>query len=191
MPRRPTRTRGLYRKADGRESRLCFMGHVLMENRNGLALDAALTRATGTAEREAALSMLDRRPRGGRVTLGTDKAYDVTAFVQDLRDRTVTPHIAVNGVVSKRGLVRRTRSTAARRAMPATPSAKGSASASRRCSVAARGSAVPRCLSYKRSVGSAVAAIKATLTGERNHISFASLRTYLAANAIAGKSSQA
>src|SRR6478752_6491308 len=61
----------LYRKADGRESRLCFMGHVLMENRNGLALDAALTRATGTAEREAALSMLDRRRRGGRVTLGT------------------------------------------------------------------------------------------------------------------------
>jgi hypothetical protein len=98
----------LYRKAAGRESRLCFMGHVLMENRNGLAVDAALTRATGTAEREAALAMLDRRPRGGRVTLGTDKAYDVTAFVQDLRDRTVTPHIAVNGAVSQRGVVRRT-----------------------------------------------------------------------------------
>src|SRR5215203_3627668 len=98
----------LYRKADGRESRLCFMGHVLMENRNGLAVDAALTRATGTAEREAALSMLDRRPRGGRVKLGADKAYDVSAFVQDLRVRTVTPHIAVNGVVSKRGVVRRT-----------------------------------------------------------------------------------
>ena len=54
----------LYRKADGRESRLCYMGHALMENRNGLAVDAALTRATGTAEREAALSMLDRRPQG-------------------------------------------------------------------------------------------------------------------------------
>jgi hypothetical protein len=51
----------LYRKADGRESRLCFMGHVLMENRNGLAVDAALTRATGTAERDAALAILDRR----------------------------------------------------------------------------------------------------------------------------------
>jgi hypothetical protein len=98
----------LYRKADGRESRLCFMGHVLMENRNGLAVEAALTRATGTAEREAALSMLDRRPRGGRVTLGADKAYDVSAFVQDLRERTVTPHVAVNGAVSKRGVVRRT-----------------------------------------------------------------------------------
>ena len=59
MVRGPAR---LYRKAEGR---------VLMENRNGLAVDAALTRATGTAEREAALSMLDCRPRSGRVTLGT------------------------------------------------------------------------------------------------------------------------
>jgi transposase len=55
----------LYRKADGRESRLCFMGHVLMENRNGLAIDAALTQATGTAEREAALAMLDREEDQG------------------------------------------------------------------------------------------------------------------------------
>src|SRR5947207_15470508 len=75
----------LYRKADGRESRLCFMGHVLMENRNGLAIDATLTCATGTAEREAALSMPDRRRRGGRVTVGTGKAYGLPAFVQDPR----------------------------------------------------------------------------------------------------------
>jgi transposase len=98
----------LYRKADGRESRLCFMGHVLMENRNGLAVDAALTHATGTAEREATLTMLDRRKGRGRITLGADKAYDVTAFVEDLRARKVTPHIAVNGAVSKSGVVRRT-----------------------------------------------------------------------------------
>jgi transposase len=98
----------LYRKADGRESRLCFMGHVLMENRNGLAVDAALTQATGTAEREAALTMIDRRKRKGRVTLGADKAYDVTAFVEDLRGREVTPHIAINGAVSKHGVVRKT-----------------------------------------------------------------------------------
>jgi transposase len=100
----------LYRKADGRESRLCFMGHVLMENRNGLAVDAALTRATGTAEREAALAMLDRRKRrrSGRITLGADKAYDVIAFVEDLRAREVTPHIAINGAVSKHGVVRKT-----------------------------------------------------------------------------------
>jgi transposase len=98
----------LYRKADGRESRLCFMGHVLMENRNGLAVDAALTRATGRAEREAALTMLGRRKSKRRITLGADKAYDVTAFVEDLRQRQVTPHIAVNGAVSKLGAVRRT-----------------------------------------------------------------------------------
>jgi transposase len=98
----------LYRKADGRESRLCFMGHVLMENRNALAVDAALTHATGTAERDAALIMLDRRKKSGRITLGADKAYDVTAFVEDLREREVTPHIALNGAVSKHGVVRKT-----------------------------------------------------------------------------------
>jgi len=98
----------LYRKAAGRESRLCFMGHVLMENRNGLAVGAALTRATGTAEREAALALLDRRQSDRRITLGADKAYDVTAFVENLRIRQVTPHIAVDGRVSKRGVVRTT-----------------------------------------------------------------------------------
>ena len=97
----------LYRKADGRESRLCFMGHVLMENRNGLAIDATLTHATGTAEREAALAMLDRRG-GRRITLAADKAYDVTDFVGDLRARKVTPHIAVNGAVGKTGKLRKT-----------------------------------------------------------------------------------
>ena len=84
------------------------MGHVLMENRNWLAVDATLTCATGTAEREAALAMLDRRKKAGRITIGADKAYDVTAFVEDLRDREVTPHIAINGAVSKRGVVRKT-----------------------------------------------------------------------------------
>jgi transposase len=104
----------LYRKAEGRESRLCFMGHVLMENRNGLAVEARLTQATGTAEREAALAMLDRRghrsdtKRRRRITLGADKAYDVVDFVESLRERKVTPHIAVQGTVSKLGKVRKT-----------------------------------------------------------------------------------
>ena len=98
----------LYRKADGRESRLCFMGHVLMENRNALAVEAALTHATGTAEREAALAMLDRRRPRRRITLGAHKAYDVSAFVEDLRQRRVTPHVAIDGRVSKRGVVRKT-----------------------------------------------------------------------------------
>jgi|SRR5215472_82860 len=98
----------LYRKADGRESRLCFMGHVLMENRNGLAVSAALTCATGTAEREATLALLDRRRGDRRITLGADKAYDISAFVAELRARHVTPHIAIDGRVSKRGVVRKT-----------------------------------------------------------------------------------
>ena len=98
----------LYRKADGRESRLCYMGHVLMENRHGLAVDATLTQATGTAERAATLTMLDRRKSRGRITLGADKAYDVEAHVGDLRQRDVTPHIAINGAVSKLGKVRKT-----------------------------------------------------------------------------------
>jgi transposase len=98
----------LYRKAAGRESRLCFMGHVLMENRNGLAVSAALTHAMGTAEREATLAMLDRRKVRRRITLGADKAYDVTAFVEELRSRQVTPHVAIDGRVSKHGVVRKT-----------------------------------------------------------------------------------
>jgi transposase len=98
----------LYRKADGRESRLCFMGHVLMENRNGLAVGAALTRATGTAEREAALILLNRRRAERRITLGADKAYDVTAFIEELRTRQVTPHIAIDGRLSKLGVKRKT-----------------------------------------------------------------------------------
>ncbi len=99
----------LYRKGDGQSSRLCFMGHLLMENGNALIVDAALTRVTGTAEREAALAMLGRRRRGRRITLGADKAYDVADFVEALRDRAVTPHIAIDGRLSKTGKRRKTR----------------------------------------------------------------------------------
>jgi hypothetical protein len=84
------------------------MGHVLRENRNGLVVDATLTRATGTAELEAALVMLGRRANRRRVTLGADKAYDVESFVGALRAHNVTPHVAVNGAVSKLGKVRKT-----------------------------------------------------------------------------------
>lgn len=99
----------LYRKGNGQSARLCFMGHVLMENRSGLIVDAALTHATGTAEREAALAMLKRtRKRRNRITLGADKAYDVTPFIEELRERKVTPHIAVNDHVTKTGKRRKT-----------------------------------------------------------------------------------
>ena len=86
----------LYKKAQGQAARLCHMGHILMENRNGLIVDALLTKATGTAEREAALTMLGRLDGRHRITLGADKAYDAAEFVADLRDINVTPHVAQN-----------------------------------------------------------------------------------------------
>ena len=87
----------LARKGRGKETKLCFAGHVLMENRNGLVVDVDVTRATGRAEREAALQMLDRLPRKKRrLTLGADKGYDTHEFVADLRKRKVTPHVAQN-----------------------------------------------------------------------------------------------
>ena len=64
----------LYRKGDGRESRLCYMGHAVMENRNGLAICGEVTHATGTAEREVVLAWLDERPPRRLITLGGDKA---------------------------------------------------------------------------------------------------------------------
>jgi transposase len=99
----------LYRKGNGRESKLCFMGHILMENRNGLVVQAKLTQASGTAEREAALCMIDRqRPGGRRITVGGDKGFDVTSFVDALRARRVTPHIAIDAHLTKTGKRRKT-----------------------------------------------------------------------------------
>ena len=98
----------LYKKGDGQPARLCYIGHVLMENRNGLAVDGGITQVSGIAEREAALAMLDRRKRCCRITLGADKAYDVRQFVEDLRERSVTPHIAIDGHLSKTGKPRTT-----------------------------------------------------------------------------------
>jgi transposase len=99
----------LYRKADGQGARLCFIGHVLMENRNGLIVETELTPASGTAERTAALAMIDRHSPGSRrITLGGDKGFDVTAFIGDLRARNVTPHIAINAHLTKTGKTRQT-----------------------------------------------------------------------------------
>ena len=84
----------LAKKGSGKEAKLCFAGHVLMENRNGLVVDAVLTQATGTAEREAALSMLANVPGQHRITLGANKNYDTANFVNSCRDRIVTPHVA-------------------------------------------------------------------------------------------------
>jgi transposase len=87
----------LAKKARGEGARLAYAGHVLMENRNGLVVDVELTQATGRAEREAALRMLDRQNRRRRrITLGADKGYDSREFVAALRARRVTPHVAQN-----------------------------------------------------------------------------------------------
>jgi len=84
----------LARKGPGREAKLCFSGHVLMENRNGLVVDVMVTQATGRAEREAALEMLDRVPGTRRITVGADKNYDTFDFVAECREMNVTPHVA-------------------------------------------------------------------------------------------------
>jgi transposase len=96
----------LYRKGDGQESRLCYLGHALMENRNGLVVGAEATLATGTAERDAAATFSERLPKGA--TLGADKNYDAEAFVEGLKARGIEPHVAINGTVSKHGKARKT-----------------------------------------------------------------------------------
>ena len=81
----------------GKEAKLCFIGHGLMENRHGLLVDACLTPADGHAERVAALAMIEpRADRPRAITLGADKAYDAEDFVNELRSMTVTPHVAQN-----------------------------------------------------------------------------------------------
>lgn len=84
----------LYRKSWGTESKLCFAGHLLMDNRYGLAVDARLTTANNRMERDMALEMVRRVRRRRRITLGGDKGYDVRGFVEALRGLGVTPHIA-------------------------------------------------------------------------------------------------
>jgi transposase len=86
----------LYKKSTGSEAKLGYLGHVLTENRHGLVVDSALTLASGTAEREAALEMVGRLPGTSRITLGGDKGYDVAEFVAELREMHITPHVAQN-----------------------------------------------------------------------------------------------
>jgi hypothetical protein len=88
----------LFKKSPGDKSRLCHMGHILMENRHGLVVDVEVTQASGTAEREAALTMLRRRDKPSkRITLGADKGYDTKAFIDGCRRLKVTPHVAAKG----------------------------------------------------------------------------------------------
>ena len=92
----------LYRKGPGMEARLAYLGHALMENRSGLLVDARVTRASGHAERVAALAMIEARAdRPHALTLGADRGYDAEDFVNELRSMNVRPHVAQN--LARRG----------------------------------------------------------------------------------------
>ncbi len=94
----------LMRKGAGKEAKLVFAGHALTENRHGLVVDVRVTEATGTAEPEAALAMVDAQQETGMpiATVAGDKAYDRATFVDELRERGVTPHVAQN-ITAHRG----------------------------------------------------------------------------------------
>lgn len=84
----------IYRKGKGKESKLAYMGHVLMENRNGLVVDAELTLCSGTAERDTAFKMAKKIPGKHRKTIGADKNYDTQDFTNKLKSQKITPHVA-------------------------------------------------------------------------------------------------
>ncbi len=86
----------LFKKGKGKEAKLSYMGHVLMENRNGLVVDTELTLATGTAEREAAKDMVENISGSHRITVAGGKNYDTKDFVKALRGFNATPHVAQN-----------------------------------------------------------------------------------------------
>ena len=100
----------LYKKSYGKESKLSYLGHVLVENRNGLIAGAMVTTADGMAERDAALLMLSEKQkhRSRRITVGADKAFDSEDFVRTVRELNVTPHVAKNENGRSSNLDRRT-----------------------------------------------------------------------------------
>jgi len=100
----------LYKKSYGKESKLSYLGHALVENRNGLIAAAMVTHADGFAERDAALLMLAEKQQGRsrRITVGADKAYDTKDFVRTARELKVTPHITRNDQNRSSNLDRRT-----------------------------------------------------------------------------------
>jgi IS5 family transposase len=100
----------LYKKSYGKESKLSYLGHALVENRNGLIAAAMVTHADGYAERDAALLMLPQKQEGRshRITVGADKAYDTEDFVSTVRELNVTPHVTKNDKGRRSNLDRRT-----------------------------------------------------------------------------------
>ncbi len=86
----------LFKKGKGKEAKLCFMGHVLMDNRHGLIITPRLTAATGTAERDTAVDLVEAVPGRHPITVGADKAYDTREFIHALRALRAVPHVAQN-----------------------------------------------------------------------------------------------
>ena len=86
----------LARKGPGKEAKLSYSGNLLVENRNGLIVSSRVWEATGMAERDAALEMLELVPGIGRVTVGGDKGFDTADFVRECRNLSITPHVAQN-----------------------------------------------------------------------------------------------
>src|SRR5487761_1385392 len=91
----------LARKSTGKEAKLSYSGNLLVENRNGLIMSSLVWEATGTAERDAAMAMLQDVPGNERVTVGGDKGFDTAEFVRECRNMRVTPHVAQN--LARRG----------------------------------------------------------------------------------------
>jgi transposase len=98
----------LAKKGAGKEAKLSYSGHVLMENRNGLVAEVEVLQANGTAERDAALVMIEKIPGDQPVTIGADKAYDTKDFVEETRNMNATPHVAQNNKGRKSAIDRRT-----------------------------------------------------------------------------------
>jgi transposase len=98
----------LFKKSKGSEAKLGYLGHVLMENRNGLLVQTFLTEATGRAEREAAMLMVEAIPNGKRITVGGDKNYDTRELVRELRRMNITPHVAQNNTNRSSAIDQRT-----------------------------------------------------------------------------------
>ena len=98
----------LFRKGRGKEAKLCFMGHALMENRHGLFVDSRVSEANGTAERDMAQAMVTDVPGRHRITVGGDKNFDTAGFVAGLQELNATPHVAQNTSNRRSAIDRRT-----------------------------------------------------------------------------------
>ncbi len=86
----------LFKKSKGAEAKQAYLGHILMENRQGLVVNGRVTQASGTAEWEAIVNLVDALCGSSRITLGADKNYDTRGIVEELREMTVTSHVAQN-----------------------------------------------------------------------------------------------